>query len=280
MTSCVPFLFTLYCLRSMSIFTHFLITRFNIKNAKPHWQQTKTGSKVLTHEWLKQRFEIFDTYCLPSILNQSNKNFKWLIYFDIDTPEPYKKRVATLVQEHPFIKPIYVDEYQSFLKGISETVLSNSDSSSSHIITTRLDNDDALHFSAIEKIQSLFKNQELAVYNFTKGYCFQTQPFTMLTKYDYPKGPFLSMIEKISSDKKVRTILTSKHGSLNHIQQIEGKRYWLQIIHDQNLSNETLGMPTKETSVLNDFGLGNFEISVSTKDVLRFYLQQIGRKLG
>ncbi len=264
----------------MKPFTHFLITRFNIKNAKPHWQQTRTGNKVLTNEWLAHRFEIFNSYCLPSILNQSNKKFKWLIYFDIDTPESYKNRVAALAQKHPFIKPIYVNEYQSFLKGISDDVLSNLDSDSSHIITTRLDNDDALHSDAIEKIQSLFQNQEMAVYNFTKGYCLQTQPFTMLTKYDYPKGPFLSMIEKVPSDKKVRTILTSKHGSLDHIQQIKEKRYWLQIIHDQNLSNETLGKPTKDTTVLDNFGLGNLKTAISTNDVLKFYFQRFRRKLG
>ncbi len=262
----------------MKPFTHFLITRFNIKNAKPHWQSTKTGNQVLTDEWLTQRFEIFNSYCLPSILNQSNKSFKWLIYFDVETPHSYKNRVAALSQKHPFIEPVYVNDYQSFLKGISSNVLSNLDLGSSHIITTRLDNDDALHFDAIEKIQSLFHKQEIAVYNFTKGYCLQTQPFTMLTKYDYPKGPFLSMIEKIPSEKKVRTILTSKHGSLNDIQQIEEERYWLQLIHDQNLSNETLGTPTKDTTILKNFGLEDLEIAVSTKDFLNFCLQRFLRK--
>ena len=205
----------------MKPFTHFLITRFNIKNAKSHWQKTKTGNLVLTDEWLKHRFEIFNSYCLPSILNQSNQNFKWLIYFDVDTPAEYINRVETIAGKHPFIKPIYVDEYQSFLKGIPGNVLSNLKSDSSHIITTRLDNDDALHFQAIEKIQSLFQNQDFAVFNFTKGFCLQTHPFKMITQYDYPKGPFLSMIEKIETGKKVKTILTSKHGSLEHIQQIE-----------------------------------------------------------
>ena len=264
----------------MKPYTHFLITRFNLKNAKSHWQKTKTGDRVLSEKWLQNRFKIFNSYCLPSILNQSEKNFNWLLYFDIDTSDFYKNQIQELANEYPFIKPIYSEEYQSFLKNISKDVLSNIDKVSTHIITTRLDNDDALHFQAIETIQSFFKNQDLAVFNFTKGFCLQTLPFQVLTKYDYPKGPFMSMIEKIPSDKKVRTIITSKHGSLENIQQIDDKRYWIQIIHDQNLSNEALGVPTKNVSVLEDFGLKNLDASYSFKNLLKFYTQRIWKKLG
>jgi len=52
---------------------HFLLTRFNLRNEE--WITTRDGGAVLTEEWLIQRFELFENYCLPSVMNQKNKNF-------------------------------------------------------------------------------------------------------------------------------------------------------------------------------------------------------------
>jgi hypothetical protein len=45
------------------------------------------GEEVWNDEWLEDRFYLFGKYCLPSVLNQANKNFFGLFFFDISTPE-------------------------------------------------------------------------------------------------------------------------------------------------------------------------------------------------
>ena len=65
-------------------FSHFIITRFNIKNQG--WEYDKNCKEVNNDEWLRHRIEIFEKYCLPSILNQTEKNFLWLVYFDVCPP--------------------------------------------------------------------------------------------------------------------------------------------------------------------------------------------------
>jgi hypothetical protein len=52
----------------------------------------KNNNKILDESWTKHRFEIFEKYCLPWINNQTNNNFKWLFYFDINTKTPFKKK--------------------------------------------------------------------------------------------------------------------------------------------------------------------------------------------
>ena len=48
------------------------------------------------------QLEIFEKYFLPSINNQTNNNFKWLVYFDINTKTPFKKRIKNLELKYSF----------------------------------------------------------------------------------------------------------------------------------------------------------------------------------
>ena len=59
-------------------YKHFLITRFNLK--KKGWETTKNNEKIQTEEWLRHRFELFEAYCLPSVINQSNQDFIWYVF--------------------------------------------------------------------------------------------------------------------------------------------------------------------------------------------------------
>ena len=48
---------------------HYLLTRFNLTFKE--WKTSKNGELVLTDKWLKNRFELFENYCLPSVKNQT-----------------------------------------------------------------------------------------------------------------------------------------------------------------------------------------------------------------
>src|SRR6478735_10278904 len=60
-------------------YIHFILTRFNVKNFY-HCEEP-------TDEWLKGRLDLFRTYCLPSFEGQTNKNFRWLVFVDSESPE-------------------------------------------------------------------------------------------------------------------------------------------------------------------------------------------------
>ncbi|WP_051227980.1 glycosyltransferase [Gillisia sp. JM1] len=59
------------------MFQHYILTRFNLR--AEDWTTTKNNEKVLTEEWLEERFDLFENYCFSSVRNQTNQNFKWLV---------------------------------------------------------------------------------------------------------------------------------------------------------------------------------------------------------
>ena len=57
---------------------HFILTRFNIRL----WNQDKFSQSVRSMDWLEQRFEVFEKFCLPSIVGQVCKDFEWIVLVD------------------------------------------------------------------------------------------------------------------------------------------------------------------------------------------------------
>ena len=57
-------------------FKHYIITRFNLSQ---RWDKDSLGNKVLDDNWLKNRFQLFENYCFPSLKSQTNKNFEWWV---------------------------------------------------------------------------------------------------------------------------------------------------------------------------------------------------------
>lgn len=94
-------------------FEHYIITRFNLPIFQP-----KVEGKILTscsEDYLQYRFDLFERYCMPSIINQTCQNFKWLVLFDNKTPDVFKNKVSQWHSEYPNLIPCYLntDNYQS-----------------------------------------------------------------------------------------------------------------------------------------------------------------------
>ena len=49
-------------------------TRFNVV----FQPKDKTGAATRSNEWLRQRFELFEGICLPSLMAQTDQAFEWL----------------------------------------------------------------------------------------------------------------------------------------------------------------------------------------------------------
>lgn len=54
----------------------FIITRFNLKL----FSKDKNNKTTLTDQWLKERFELFETYCFPSVEGQVCKHFIGFVF--------------------------------------------------------------------------------------------------------------------------------------------------------------------------------------------------------
>ena len=240
----------------MKDFDHFIITRFNLRS-ESFSLDDKRNKKTLQKDWMDHRFNLFKQFCLPSLKNQSNKNFKWLIYFDQNTDKYYKEEFNKISQLNDFLIVKYVDGYSQFLKKYKDDLNDLRDNDNKYIITTRFDNDDCFHCDAIAVIQKQFNYQEYMAVNFIKGYQLQIEPRYYLYKNYSFSNPFVSLIEKINRDDfngcySKQDRFWNENGK---ILQIADKEYWLQIIHERNLLNTLSGIPVITRKNLFVFGI-------------------------
>lgn len=215
---------------------HFIATRFNLK--APDWKTTKSGNLVLTNEWLEQRFYIFENYCLPSVKNQSNLNFKWCIFFDNETPEKYKQKIISISKEFNVIHPIFIESMEKLKETFKDFIIKNIAYDDSHIITTRIDNDDIIHQDFVAIIQSLFQPKDLSVIDLQKGYqvSIDTQ-YPEIRLYTHPFNAFISVIEKTKSFNTVFSRMHYEWKNEKSIISYKRKRLWMELSHHENYVN-------------------------------------------
>lgn len=214
---------------SKQIFTHLILTRFNVPS--PGKEAAIRGKK----DWLNDRFKLFENYCLPSIQEQSKKDFRWIIYFDDQTPQEFKDRVANY--DCPQMRPVYVDRWHTdVIRAAINTELAKSDAK--YLLTSRLDNDDGLNRDFVKTLQKEVNLDRTGFYIFPNGLTFTGQ-------YAYchrdPSNAFAAYLEPI---KDYETVWSKPHheiGSTSDTNLIDLEYAWLQVIHESNVSNRVRG---------------------------------------
>ena len=215
------------------MFKHYIITRFNLRAKE--WQFTKNSTKVLDENWLKNRFELFEKYCLPSLLSQTNKNFEWVIYFDTETPAFYKDKIEVYRQKLPNLIPVFVENMELFLPSIQAHIKNNNQE---YVITTRLDNDDCVSKYFVDEIQKNFNKQTYEALDFVDGYSLQISPDFKLGKKRHLYNPFISLVEKKQNPTSVWSRSHTSWKRETRIKRILDQRIWMVIIHQENKVNE------------------------------------------
>ena len=160
------------------MFKHFVITQFNLKKF-PLAKDTVEDWK----DWTRERITLFKAYCLPSFLNQTNKNFTWLIYFDKETPPEFQYLIDELEQVN-FAQIRFADGFDNFMLNYREDMRALA-ASTRWMIETRCDNDDSLEKDAIQTIQRNFKASDGFMISLASGYTLNTEDNT-LSHYYYP----------------------------------------------------------------------------------------------
>ena len=171
---------------------HFILTRFNLLL----WNKDKNGNKVRTKGWLVHRYALFEQYCLPSIKNQTCQNFEWIVLFDSTTPEEYKKKIEEYTVECPQLIPIYVKPEggpyfaQIFRDEVTKRLEGN------RVLTTYLDNDDALSIHFVEDLQKRVELLNNGTFiNYVDGYQYYTD-YKYVMHIHYPRNHFMSVVEE------------------------------------------------------------------------------------
>lgn len=255
----------------MTQFQHFFLTKFNVRS----FPELKPGCKP---DWLEKRFNLFDQFCFPSVYKQSNQNFKWLVFFDIDTPEDFKQKILAYSNQWENFVPVYLDcplPYGEFPDDVRKMVRQSIPENCQHLITTWLDNDDAIHKDYVQMIQDNFKQQESETVNFFFGY----QLCDGKLYFDFElSNHFISLIEKYNPDS-FNTCLCRPHKELYEVcksaKKIFCKPVWVEVVHGSNYMNVyRRGFRVPTGKILEQFSIHS-KAPKDQEKFIPFFIEQI-----
>ena len=233
---------------------HFILTRFNLLL----WKKDKEGDSVRTREWLEHRFWLFEKYCLPSVINQTCNRFEWIVLFDSSTPDYFKDKISVFQAKCPQLKPVFVqpEKGRLFAEIFRQEVLKRQ--IAPRVITTYLDNDDALNTRFVEDVQKRAGEvQTVTFFNYTHGYQFYTD-YKYLLQVHYPRNHFVSVVEN-GTTSMVKTIYGfGSHYYIDRInnvkiERVENDPMWCEVIHERNMGNDAYFL--LGTQMIGDRGL-------------------------
>lgn len=126
----------------MESFTHLIITRFMCDN----FIKKDSSENIFSPEWKEMSLNMALHHIIPTLENQTNKNFK-LIFLVANNLNNYDlERIKHLSNEIE-IMPVHLFMFDSFIKN------HNSD----YLITSRLDYDDHVYNKCVEDIHNIVK---------------------------------------------------------------------------------------------------------------------------
>ncbi len=144
------------------------------------------------------------------------------------------------------------------------------------VITTRLDNDDAISRTFIQMVQAHFTPHEDHLINLENGYFFHPVN-NVLTKLQIPSANnFISLISAAKTAGQ-RTIYSFPHTQIpDQINVIRVKQgaHWMRLVHDRNVRSELKGRPVWQNA-MELIPLFNFKLKISWVHTLGYVLRRI-----
>lgn len=154
----------------------------------PFTGKTPHGDGFTSQEWYEKRAKLFEKYTLPSLVQQTRKDFLWWLTFrreELDNPITQKidklLRESNLAYLMTFNGTMFTEDralwHNKDLKERLEATLSDVEGSideSEYIYETNLDSDDMVHKRFSETVQGKQFKDKGALY-MTKGFAYNTQ---------------------------------------------------------------------------------------------------------
>jgi len=234
-------------------FDHLVLTRFSA---------VRRGQvDPMPAEWLTYRLGFFYDACHPSLTRQVGAApFRWLVFLDDRCSDDFREQMTELA--YGAFEPVWGHEDFHTVELPQAIERYAATPGASHLITTRVDSDDAVARDFVAAVQAQFAraaaprppvlpspvlpsrhtDDGLLFVNFTRG--LQVDRSGAVYRRDQPHGPFLSLIERRATGAAPRTVHTTKHNLARRtapVLEVRAEPMWLQVLHDANLRNVVAG---------------------------------------
>jgi hypothetical protein len=233
---------------------HVVITRFSVR--------LSAATPPPSNEWIESRFPLLEAYCLPSLIQQTRRDFTWLLLVDRTTPDWATERLREYAATAPF--PVEVLAFAPEEPGaLGEYVGSLAPVETEMLITSRIDSDDAVSLDYIERTRlvadSVPPGTCLAIV-FTQGY---ELDHGRLYWRPFPRSPFASLCEPMTAHP--HTVMDAEHEEIDTLAPVREERgapSWIQVIHGDNVLNRVRGVRVSRSGIVNRFMLSDERLAV------------------
>ncbi len=207
-------------------FKHYLHTGFNV----PFYT-----NRYPVEEWTEYRFKIFEDITLPSIINQTCKNFEWIVFFGKQTSAKHREKIQKW-EDAGIMTPVWLIQRFEYLPYYAQL----KEESFDYLLTSRCDNDDALASHFIQTVQDNFEPANELAIDIVRG-CKWIYNSQRLYINPMLANPFYSLIER-NDGRDFKIAKEVNHGYIYETikkVKIVGNTpiAWLRGIHQQNTLN-------------------------------------------
>lgn len=120
-----------------------------------HVLATRVGIGVYDEAWFDYRLRLLDSITVPSMAAQTCQDFTWLLVIDQKMPPTARKRFDQTIARLGSAVAIPVEFKTDFRKAVVRWSREKASSAgASYVLSSRLDDDDALRTDAFERVQS------------------------------------------------------------------------------------------------------------------------------
>lgn len=214
---------------SSSSVDHVIVTRFNLPSE---------GSERLIRAqegWLRDRVALFERYTVPSVRAQTVTDFRWIVYLDPESPPWLLHRLQPLLDEGLFT-PLFREAVT--WQDLADDARNVTGAHRAILITTNLDNDDALATDFVERLQDAARPGRREALFLIHG-VIRSEDRAYIRRDRM--NAFCSVAEPWKGALTAWRdwhILVDKH---MEVRNLGGPPGWLQVIHGRNVSNRVRG---------------------------------------
>lgn len=120
-----------------------------------HVIATRHGIGVFDEQWFDYRQLLLEHLTMASLDAQTERDFTWLIGIDREMPERARERLDSLVRDRPYVRLLEMELKADFKGAVAAwTRKEAARVGAAWTLTTRLDDDDALHRSLVARLQA------------------------------------------------------------------------------------------------------------------------------
>lgn len=207
-----------------------------------HVLVTRLGIGVNSDLWFRRRFPIFRGACFPSIAAQTVPVERWIVSCDAGAPAWLDDEFAKLKKILPAIELQRLDPFRTgSLNPISKPNLRET-VKTSHILTSRIDDDDCWRHDYVERLRHLVDGAPPAASDrlgltLFQGYEYSTEDFclremlypwhSMTVNVLSPMDPLITCYD----NGHTRTAAALREAGYSLIEFTDTKPYWLYLRH-------------------------------------------------